>query len=150
MTQLTMLTLDQAVPISGISKAALMRAARSGKLSATLTMMDHPKGGRQKTYQVDPAELQRFMATRVCLVCGNPLTCAYERNLHPECRVSRVKNQLEAKLSDPVAHATYYAKRRVLKAKPSYKSKARVAERKRRSDPNIREARNAPRRKHPV
>jgi Helix-turn-helix domain len=144
MTQEQMITLDQAVPISGISPATLRRAIRAGKLIATRAEEDG------YSYRIDPAELQRFMATRVCLVCGKALTGAYQRKLCPECRVARVKNQLEAKLSDPVAHAIYYAKRRVLKDKPSYKSKARVAGRKRRSNPDVKEARNAPRRKHPV
>jgi Helix-turn-helix domain len=141
MTQEQMITLDQAVPISGISPATLRRAIRAGKLIATRAEEDG------YSYRIDHAELARFMATRVCLVCGNPLTGAYERNLHLECRVARVKNQLEAKLSDPVAHDTYYAKRRVLKSKPSYKAKARAAEQKRMINPDIREAKNAPRRK---
>jgi predicted nucleic acid-binding Zn ribbon protein len=34
-------------------------------LSATLTEVNHPKGGRQKAYQIEDAELRRFMATRV-------------------------------------------------------------------------------------
>jgi hypothetical protein len=139
-----MLTLDQAVPISGLSNATLQRAIRAGKLSATRAEKDG------YSYRIDPAELQRFMSTRVCLVCGAALTGAYQRNLCPEHRKAREKELKDAKLRDPKYHEQFYAKRRVLKAKPVAKAKARAAEQKRRGDPDVREKQNAQRRKHPV
>jgi hypothetical protein len=132
-------TLKQAAPISGLSEATLQRAIRAGKLSATRAEKDC------YSYRIDPVELDRFMATRVCLVCGKPLTGAYERNLHPECRVARAKAQQDERLLDPEYHKQFYAKRRVLKSKPQAKVKARIAERKLRSDPVKRGKKNAKR-----
>jgi predicted nucleic acid-binding Zn ribbon protein len=141
----SMLTLDQAASISGLSKSALRRAVCAGKLSATRAIEDG------YSYRIDPVELQRFMSKRVCLVCGAALTGAYQRNLcSDKCRVARVKEQKDERLLDPEYHEQFYAKRRLLKSKPSYKAKARIAARKLRSDPDVREKRNAPRRKHPV
>jgi excisionase family DNA binding protein len=139
-----MLTLDQAASISRRSQTTLRRAIRAGKLSATRAVEDG------YSYRIDRAELDRFISKRVCLVCGVALTGLQRDLCSDKCQTVHTKGQRDERLRDPEFHEQFYAKRRVLKAKPAAKAKARIARRKLRSDPDVREKRNAPRRKHPV